>query len=73
MLPVLWTLQTPIVPALNIKMAPFGKLRPKGSVGNHETSVLPTGIKVWVDPDEAADIDIDIIFVHGLTGDRERT
>jgi hypothetical protein len=32
--------------------------------------VFPSGIKVLFDPLDAA---VDIVFVHGLTGDRERT
>ncbi|KAI0861761.1 hypothetical protein F4860DRAFT_474984 [Xylaria cubensis] len=32
--------------------------------------VFPDGVKVWIDPPDAA---IDICFVHGLTGDRDAT
>ncbi|KAL9043967.1 MAG: hypothetical protein Q9214_002865 [Letrouitia sp. 1 TL-2023] len=31
---------------------------------------FPQGIKVWHNPSEA---EVDIVFIHGLTGDRERT
>ncbi|KAI1735361.1 nb-arc and ankyrin domain-containing protein [Xylaria scruposa] len=31
---------------------------------------FPDGVKVWVDP---ADAEIDVCFVHGLTGDRDAT
>ena len=32
--------------------------------------VFPCGVKVWHDPGEAV---VDVIFIHGLTGDRDRT
>ena len=50
-------------------MAFFG-FRSITSVGENDTPTFPHGIKVWHDPGEA---DVDIAFVHGLTGDRERT
>ena len=36
----------------------------------HEHPPFPRGIKVWHDLEEAQ---VDIVFVHGLTGDRDRT
>ena len=36
----------------------------------HETPTFPSGIKIWHDPGEA---EVDIVFVHGLTGDQNRT
>ena len=36
----------------------------------HEPPPFPCGIKVWHDLDAAQ---VDIVFVHGLTGDRDRT
>lgn len=51
------------------------KLRNKRERPNTKTppdsADFPEGIKVWVDPGSKAIIDI--VFVHGLTGDRERT
>ncbi|KAI1277759.1 hypothetical protein F5Y07DRAFT_398312 [Xylaria sp. FL0933] len=39
--------------------------------GNHGPNApFPDGIKVWID---CADATIDICFVHGLTGDRDKT
>ncbi|KAI1345679.1 hypothetical protein F5Y01DRAFT_47282 [Xylaria sp. FL0043] len=42
-----------------------------GNHGNHGPNApFPDGIKVWID---CADATIDICFVHGLTGDRDKT
>ena len=48
----------------------FFGFRPKVSTEADDTPVFPHGIKVWHGPDKA---DVDIVFIHGLTGDRERT
>lgn len=51
-------------------MALFRKIRFKSNAGDNIIRAFPNGIKVWYDP---ADAEVDIVFIHGLTGDRERT
>lgn len=51
-------------------MSIFSRIRPKGSAADDTTPAFPNGIKVWYDPGVA---DVDIVFIHGVTGDRERT
>ncbi|KAI1620006.1 hypothetical protein EDD37DRAFT_569847, partial [Exophiala viscosa] len=52
------------------KLTLLTKTRPTLDAPDGGNSTLPHGIKVWYDPGYA---DVDIVFIHGLTGDRERT
>ncbi|KAK5054034.1 hypothetical protein LTR84_001996 [Exophiala bonariae] len=47
-----------------------GKDRSRSPVADSILDSFPSGIKVLVDPPDAT---TDIVFVHGITGDRERT
>lgn len=51
-------------------MAFFTNLFSTPSHLGHDAPVFSTGIKVWHDPETA---DVDLVFVHGLTGDLELT
>lgn len=52
-------------------MEHFRRSRSTASFIDDATPTFSIGIEVWYDPGEEADADI--VFVHGLTGDRERT
>ncbi|KAK4941922.1 hypothetical protein LTR10_018252 [Elasticomyces elasticus] len=52
------------------EMALLTKIRSRPDAGDATIPTFPNGIKVWYDPGHA---DVDIVFIHGLTGDRERT
>lgn len=48
----------------------ISELASLSSVQTAQDAHFPSGIKVFYEP---SDPDVDIVFVHGLTGDRERT
>ncbi|KIV87767.1 hypothetical protein PV11_03289 [Exophiala sideris] len=52
------------------EMALLTKMRSRPDAGDATIPTFPNGIKVWYDPGHA---DVDIVFIHGLPGDRERT
>lgn len=58
----------PLLPLFRSKHA--AKTKEKEPVKSPFFESFPSGIKVLFDPPEAT---LDVVFVHGLTGDRERT
>ncbi|KIW31483.1 uncharacterized protein PV07_03129 [Cladophialophora immunda] len=48
----------------------WGQNKAQATLADSDIESFPSGIKILFDPPDAA---CDIVFVHGLTGDRERT